>query len=118
VRLSSAGHLPPAMVSPGGPAAFVDLEPDPLIGAEEARPRTSTTVEFPQGSLMCLYTDGLVERRDHSLQDRLALLRDSLFLGMPEAVSATIMSSLVGRHPTDDDVALLVIRRDFNRRTE
>ncbi|MCH6161659.1 PP2C family protein-serine/threonine phosphatase [Streptomyces marispadix] len=118
VHISSAGHLPPAMVSPGSPATFLEVEPDPVIGAEQTRPRRSTTVDFPQGALMCLYTDGLVERRDEPLQDRLALLRDSLFLGMPEAVGATIMSSLVGRHPTDDDVALLVIRRNFNRWNE
>jgi putative methionine-R-sulfoxide reductase with GAF domain len=114
-EISSAGHMPPVMVSPGGSATLLDVEPDPMIGAVNDCPRTSTPVEIPQGALMCLYTDGLIERKGQSIVDRLALLRESMFLGMPEAVSATVMSSLVGNHPTDDDIALVVLRRNFNR---
>lgn len=113
-RICSAGHPPPVLVSPGNPATILDVEPDPMIGAAEVRPRQSTTVEIPKGALLCLYTDGLIERKGHSIEERLNLLRESMFLGMPEAVSATIMGTLVGSHPTDDDVALLVIRRNFN----
>lgn len=113
VEISSAGHLPPAMVAPGESAAVLDVEPDPVIGSGDVRPRKTTRVPFPQGALLALYTDGLVERREHPIDEGLAKLRHALFLGMPESVGATVMASLVGGHPTDDDVALMVIRRDF-----
>jgi serine phosphatase RsbU (regulator of sigma subunit) len=115
VEISSAGHLPPVLVTPGERPSVVDIDPDPVIGSDLVRSRRSTTVPFPQGALMGLYTDGLVERKEHSIDEGLEKLCEAMFLGMPEAVSATIMAKLVGNHPTDDDVALLLIRRNFTR---
>jgi phosphoserine phosphatase RsbU/P len=113
-EISSAGHLPPVIVPPGQPAAFLDISPDPLIGSDKVRPRRSTTVKIPQGSLLCLYTDGLVEHRDQPIGGRLTQLRESLYLGLPEAVCTTVMATLIGRQPAEDDIAMLVLRRNFN----
>lgn len=110
-RVSSAGHLPPVMVVPGSPAAFLRVEPDPPIGTEEVHERSSVTVDVPEGALMCLYTDGLVERRDRPIDESLEILRESVVPTMPEALSSTVMGALIGSRPTDDDVALLVARR-------
>ncbi|MCP9208852.1 ATP-binding SpoIIE family protein phosphatase [Streptomyces sp. NEAU-Y11] len=55
-----AGHPPPAVVRPGEPVRFPGHAPDPPLGA--ARPPFETTeVSLPEGSLLVLYTDGLVE---------------------------------------------------------
>jgi PAS domain-containing protein len=63
--VSSAGHPPPAVVSPDGTVCLLDLVADPPLGAA-APPFETTELVLPAGSLLVLYTDGLVEsaRRD------------------------------------------------------
>ena len=51
------------------------------------------------------------QRRDRPLDDGLALLRGSAVIDSAEAVSAHLMAAMVGDHPVEDDIALLVIRR-------
>ncbi|MBX6768214.1 MAG: SpoIIE family protein phosphatase [Actinomadura rubrobrunea] len=111
VQMSSAGHCPPVLALPGSPARFVDVKPDILIGLSDGSPRHTTTVELPPGAVMCLYTDGLVERRNRSIDDGIAQLCEVAYAGPPEAVSAAVMASLIGRYAAEDDVALLVMRR-------
>ncbi|MFG2139914.1 SpoIIE family protein phosphatase [Streptomyces sp. NPDC048650] len=57
--LASAGHPPPAVVPPGGRPYFVDLEVGPPLGTAQM-PYRSTQITLPEGSLLVLYTDGLV----------------------------------------------------------
>lgn len=111
VRISSAGHWPPVIVEPGRSAAFWDIGSDVLIGADPGHPRRSVSRRLAPGTLLCFYTDGLVERRDRPMDACLAELRGSLFPGPPESVCSAVMAALIGREPTDDDVALLVLRR-------
>jgi hypothetical protein len=54
VTLSSAGHYPPVLVSPGRPPDFLDIAPDPLIGWGGAASRQSTTVPIPPDGLFGL----------------------------------------------------------------
>ncbi|MER7837443.1 SpoIIE family protein phosphatase [Streptomyces sp. NPDC096040] len=63
VSLSSAGHLPPVLMPPDGPAAPVVVRPHPGLGAEFAlrEPYDVHAFDAPPGSLLALYTDGLVE---------------------------------------------------------
>ncbi|MBA6437938.1 SpoIIE family protein phosphatase [Streptomyces sp. GMR22] len=57
---SSAGHPPPAVVRPGHPVRFAGGDPDPPLGAAQP-PFETTEVSLEEGSLLALYTDGLVE---------------------------------------------------------
>jgi serine phosphatase RsbU (regulator of sigma subunit) len=111
VRVSSAGHWPPVLAPPGDPARVVEMPTDVLIGSGEDLPRTTTTFRLPAGALLCLYTDGLIERRDSSILDGISRLRDALYAGPPESVSAAVMAALIGREPAEDDIALLILRR-------
>lgn len=110
-RISLAGHPPPVLAVPGRPAALVDVQGDLLIGASSAARRRTTTVRIPPSSLLCLYTDGLVERRDRTLDEGLARLCAALIPGPADAACAAVMSALVGSEPARDDIALLVLRR-------
>ncbi|WP_205718679.1 PP2C family protein-serine/threonine phosphatase [Actinomadura sp. WMMA1423] len=111
VRLSSAGHPPPVIALPDGPAEPLDMKFDVLIGLGEDIPRRTQTVDLPPGALLCFYTDGLVERRDDSILHGVARLCQATYAGPPEAVGAAVMSALIGREAAQDDVALLLARR-------
>jgi anti-anti-sigma factor len=111
VRISSAGHLPPIVAVPGQPAAVAAVAGDALLGLAETGPRQVTTLSFPPGTLLALYTDGLVERRGEPLDDGIARLRAALAAGEPEAAAAGAMVAMAGPTPHRDDVALLVLRR-------
>jgi serine phosphatase RsbU (regulator of sigma subunit) len=110
-RIASAGHWPPVLAVPDGPAAAVELPPGVLIGVDTDPRRTSTTVEIPPESLLCFYTDGLIERRDSSIDRNLRRLCESIKPGPAEAVCAAVMAALVGHDVVSDDVALLTVRR-------
>lgn len=106
-----AGHQPPAVVAPDGRVGFVDLPANPLLGLG-GEPFESTEVDVPDGSLLALYTDGLVDARDHPDAEATAgvLVRE---LGhperTPEEMCAAVVRALVPECPSDD-VALLVAR--------
>jgi anti-sigma regulatory factor (Ser/Thr protein kinase)/putative methionine-R-sulfoxide reductase with GAF domain len=111
LRLSSAGHLPPVLAVPDRPAGIVDLPGDPPIGVSSGLRRRSTTINVPAGALLCFYTDGLIERRDISLDVGLKRLCDAVVAGPVESISASIMGRLIGDNPPADDIAMLVLRR-------
>jgi Stage II sporulation protein E (SpoIIE) len=50
----------------------VEHRAEPLLGAGFDQTRSTVPVTLPPGSSLLLYTDGLVERRDSSLDDGLA----------------------------------------------
>jgi PAS domain S-box-containing protein len=64
-RLTSAGHPPPALRHPGGPVEFLDVPGGVILGAGPGRYPAAET-ELPPGSVLALYTDGLVERPGHA----------------------------------------------------
>lgn len=110
-RIASAGHWPPVLAAPERPTVEVDLPRDVLIGIDADPHRRSATVEIPAGGLLCFYTDGLIERRDTSLDTNLRRLYESIVPGHPaEAVCAAVMAALIGREVISDDVALLTLR--------
>lgn len=112
LHLSVAGHPVPVLALPGRPATFLDLPIDVPVGVRADRTRRTTTVELPPGALICFYTDGLVERRNSTLDDGLERLRAVLTAGPPESVCANVMNRLIGSTFPDDDIALLALRRD------
>jgi serine phosphatase RsbU (regulator of sigma subunit) len=110
-HLSCAGHPPPLLVAPDRPAGFVDPPIDPPIGFGLAiTGRHTHTVDLPRGAVLVLYTDGLVERRDREIDFGFAQLQGSLAVASAEAVCGDLMVTMVGTHPSEDDIALLVIR--------
>ncbi|HEX4059588.1 MAG TPA: GAF domain-containing SpoIIE family protein phosphatase [Streptosporangiaceae bacterium] len=111
VRVSSAGHLPPITVGPGRRGELAEIATDVLIGLAPARPRRVTALACPPGTVLCLYTDGLVERRDRFLDEGLSRLCSAVAAGEPESACAAVMAAMTGYIPHTDDVALLMLRR-------
>lgn len=111
VQAALAGHLPPVIAVPGRPAYYADLPVGPPVGQHLAIDgRRSATLDLPDGALLALFTDGLVERRDVVIDEGLEQLRSIVVPAPPETVAARIMATMVGAHPASDDVALLVAR--------
>ncbi|MFE1837347.1 ATP-binding SpoIIE family protein phosphatase [Streptomyces sviceus] len=109
--LARAGHLLPAVVSGDGTVDLLDLPPGAPLGLG-GLPFEAAEVDLPEGSLLALYTDGLVEGRDRDIDTGLTLLRHALAQPSAslEAACDTVLQALV---PTDrpyDDVALLLAR--------
>jgi serine phosphatase RsbU (regulator of sigma subunit)/anti-sigma regulatory factor (Ser/Thr protein kinase) len=115
--LASAGHLPPAVVTPpnadddasaSGTVDFPELPVGPPLGLG-GLPFETAQFELPPGSRLVLFTDGLVQSRSRDLDTALTLLRDVLTRA-PASLEETcdeLLSALLPSRPADD-VALLV----------
>jgi sigma-B regulation protein RsbU (phosphoserine phosphatase) len=110
LHVSSAGHFPPVIAAPGQRGALARLAVDPPIGVADAPVRQVTTLTLPPGAVLCMFTDGLVERRDEPIDDGIARLCQAVTPGPPEDVCVSVMQALVGRQYPGDDIALLVLR--------
>jgi PAS domain S-box-containing protein len=105
---ANAGHLPPVLAGAGD--AVLDDAGGPPLGSGSVAP-VEGSVRLTPGTLVVLYTDGLVERRDRDLQSGI----DALGTVLREAgediavLPATLVERLAPGAP-DDDVAILVAR--------
>ncbi|MFG2366871.1 SpoIIE family protein phosphatase [Streptomyces mirabilis] len=108
--LARAGHVPPTVVTRDGTVDILDLPPGPPLGLG-GLPFEAAEVDLPEGSLLALYTDGLIEARDHDIDTGLTLLRQALAqpTASLETTCDTVLESLLRARP-DDDVALLLAR--------
>jgi serine phosphatase RsbU (regulator of sigma subunit) len=111
MHICSAGHYPPVIASPGQPAELADVPPGLLIGAVPGGQRQVATLEIAPGTLLCFYTDGLIERRGRPIEDGLKRLCQAVTPQPPDAACATVMAALVGSEPAHDDIAMLMLRR-------
>ena len=108
--LSSAGHLAPVVAVPGEAGEVVDILPGLMIGVDTQAQRRVTTLKIVPGAVICLYTDGLVERREYPLDEGLARLCAAVRATAPEEVCASVMGALVGSVPAHDDIALVALQ--------
>ncbi|GAA4968736.1 SpoIIE family protein phosphatase [Yinghuangia aomiensis] len=108
--MARAGHPPPAVVLPDGDVTFPDLPAGPPLGLG-GLPFESAEFDLPAGSLIVLYTDGLVADRDRDIESGLERLRVALAdPGRPlDDITKSVLDT-VPVHPPEDDVALLVAR--------
>ncbi|AIA05710.1 magnesium or manganese-dependent protein phosphatase [Streptomyces noursei] len=107
---ANAGHLPPVLVEEGEEALLLDVPPGMPLGVG-GEPFEEIEVEVPDGALLALYTDGLVESRHHPLDEGLQAFRRALSdADRPlEDVCDHVLSALDTSHG-EDDIALLMAR--------
>jgi sigma-B regulation protein RsbU (phosphoserine phosphatase) len=106
-----AGHFAPVVARPQRPAELADVPPGPMIGLAPGERRRAGAVTIPLGTLVCFYTDGLIERRDEPIDDGLARLCQAVTAQPAETAIAAVMADLVGNQPARDDIAVLMFRR-------
>lgn len=111
VLWSTAGHPPPVLVRPGQGGRCLDPGSDLLIGVDPQSERHDHSVDLLPGDTFLLYTDGLIERRDVSLDhslDQLAREAGRLAGREPGRLVRELTATLVDGRPTDDVVVLAV----------
>ncbi len=108
--LARAGHPPPAVVHPDGTVEFPSLPAGPPLGLA-GMPFETAELELAEGSLLVLYTDGLVEDRTRDIDVGLELLCATLARPGrgPEETCTDVLDALLPV-PQTDDIALLVAR--------
>jgi serine phosphatase RsbU (regulator of sigma subunit)/anti-sigma regulatory factor (Ser/Thr protein kinase) len=116
LRFVAAGHAPPLVVQADGARFATNGHSSPPLGL--AQPPTFAETEIPlrPGTSVLLYTDGLVERRDESLEDGLERLRAAaarIVTGSEPAEAITeLVDDVLGPGRPADDVALMLVQRD------
>lgn len=108
-----AGHPPPMLRLPGGRVVRLDGSLRTPVGLPGLGPVPDAALHVPDGAVLVLYTDGLVERRDRALADGLAALEATLS-GIPDGTDAAgvrdaLVDTFVGSRQ-EDDVCVLVVR--------
>ncbi|KPI26309.1 putative PAS/PAC sensor protein [Actinobacteria bacterium OK074] len=110
ITFANAGHLPPVLVEPGEDAMMLDVPPGMPLGVG-GEPFEEVDVDLPEGALLALYTDGLVESRDHPLDEGLQALVGAL--ADPSAPLEDVCDQVLNTldtHHGEDDIALLMAR--------
>jgi serine phosphatase RsbU (regulator of sigma subunit) len=113
---SNAGHLPPLLLTPDSPAEYLWTSPERPLGlvlpGSPDPIRSLHTVDLTPGSQLLLFTDGLVDRREHSVDDLLEDLRQSAERHrgrrLPELIAQVLADMGATRH--DDDIVVLGLR--------
>lgn len=113
LRYACAGHPPPVLTTPGASTELLWEGRSEPLGVRISRdPRPEATRRLSPGARILLYTDGLVERRTRTFDERLALLAREVDARARE-VPARLVSGLTGAMKSDgaagDDVCLLCL---------
>jgi serine phosphatase RsbU (regulator of sigma subunit) len=112
LRWSSAGHLPPLVLSPDGSVNRLDSPPERLLGADSASERTDHEILVSPGETVVFYTDGLIETGRTGIDEGTVRLAEALSrlreLPLDELCDRLLADLVQGR--ADDDIALLAVR--------
>lgn len=111
--MSRAGHPPPLLRRPDGRVRVLDLAGGPLLGIDGSATYPTTEVDLAPGSVLVLYTDGLIETPGVDLEDALADLGQRLDEAgewpLDDLADHLVRHGAATRERLDD-VALLLLR--------
>jgi serine phosphatase RsbU (regulator of sigma subunit)/anti-sigma regulatory factor (Ser/Thr protein kinase) len=111
-RMSSAGHPPPVIAYPDGRVGLLEHARGLPLGTGIPSKYRQETLELPAGTVIVMYTDGLVERRGHSIDDGLRDLQVAVLDAPkdPDRLLEHVLDHVVGTGERGDDIALLAVR--------
>ncbi|MFJ6900604.1 SpoIIE family protein phosphatase [Streptomyces hokutonensis] len=111
--LASAGHPPPVLVRPDGTAEVIEVSPGPPL-AISGMPYETTTLTLEPGSILALYTDGVITQDDRDMDHGLQRLTKGLAASCRadralDDTGRSLLADLTDQ-PLSDDAALLLAR--------
>jgi GAF domain-containing protein/PAS domain-containing protein len=115
-RYASAGHVPMVWVPALGDCVLLEGGRRPLLGFHVPEDH-NITADFPfgEGDLVVMFTDGLIERRGETIDEGLTRLLDAIDKTRhlpPQEMCTSLLELVTEGYDPDDDIALLVIRRN------
>ncbi|MFE0513845.1 SpoIIE family protein phosphatase [Streptomyces sp. NPDC058964] len=108
---ASAGHPPPIVADAGGSVALPSLAPGPPLGLGTGMPYENVELDLPTGSVVALFTDGVVEGRSQDIDtgiNRLAQVLTWQRFPLEELCDRAL--TVLPPGPQADDAALLLVR--------
>ncbi|MET8811471.1 PP2C family protein-serine/threonine phosphatase [Streptomyces sp. NPDC004549] len=120
--MTSCGHPPPLLLSPGHHVSVPSLHPSPPLGVHGDAEHTVDAFALAPGDTLLLYTDGVIEARDtqgrfYPLADRVARWTDDTPEALMHHLRRDLLAHVGGR--LGDDAALVAVHRapaDHHRR--
>lgn len=111
MRMASAAHPPPLVADPTGAVEYAEGPTGSPLGVVPFPTYDESVVALADGSTILLYTDGLVERPEESLDQGLEWLRGFVRAASvdPEELCAALLKARFPSEPPRDDVALLAV---------
>ncbi|MDL2081802.1 SpoIIE family protein phosphatase [Streptomyces sp. GXMU-J15] len=113
--MARAGHPPPLLRRPDGKVRVLDLAGGPLLGIDGSAGYQTTEVDLAPGSVLALYTDGLIESPGIDIEDALAELGNLLTTAGDaplDALADHLVESAALPRGRADDVAVLLLRAE------
>ncbi|MEU1185143.1 SpoIIE family protein phosphatase [Streptomyces sp. NPDC005820] len=108
--VASAGHPAPVVTMPGHPPEPLDMSAGPPLGIG-GLPFECAEIHLPEGSVLALYTDGLIASRLEGMDSGMASLRQALVDPAQDLdVLCDTITAPVSDGSAEDDVTLLLVR--------
>jgi serine phosphatase RsbU (regulator of sigma subunit) len=111
LRWSTAGHLPPLLITPDRHAEYLHADPGVPLGVDPGQPRPDHTHPLAADTTVIFFTDGLIEHPAHPIDTGLEALVQ-LAATHADLSPDGLVQTLVAHHPSDghDDMAVLALR--------
>jgi hypothetical protein len=108
ISYATAGHPPPVIARPGRDARFLEHDGIPLGIFADAR-YGSFTAQAGAGTLLVLYTDGVIEHKRDLIDGERRLLAAAAAAANASDPAWSVRDAIFGSVPPDDDVAIMTI---------
>lgn len=110
--LASTGHLPALLRHRSGRTEILDIPPGILLGVDLAADYRTAEVSMPPGSVLALFTDGLIERPGTDLGTALREIAGRLAaapVGSLDDLADELLREARRTSRGRDDIALLLV---------
>jgi PAS domain S-box-containing protein len=113
LKYASAGHPPTLVLSPSGTVTRLDDAQSPPLTPRHTNERPERTIQLEPGSLVFMYSDGLVERRGERIDygiSRLERAISSVNGQNAETTADSVLKEMGTERNTEDDVVVVCAR--------